>query len=127
MADSILDSIKKLLQISPDYTVFDADIVMHINSVFSGLYQIGASPLTPFAISDATATWSDFLADVTQAALVKSYVYLKVRLLFDPPASSYAITAFQSQIAEMEWRLNNMELAFNPTAYDPPVVDTQVV
>lgn len=104
--ESILTSIKKLLGIEADYYDFDADLIMHINSVFMILTQIGVGPSEGFIIEDKTATWTDFLSDtelVTLAA-VKSYIHLKVRLLFDMPSSSVA-EQINKQIAELEWRL----------------------
>ena len=106
MSDSILTSIKKLLGITEEYTHFDADVLMHINMAFMVLYQLGVGPSTPFSIEDASATWSDFLGDSTDLAGVKTYIYQKVKLVFDPPQSSAAITALKESIAELEWRLN---------------------
>lgn len=104
--ESILISIKKLLQISEDDTAFDADIIMHINSVFMILWQLGIGPSKGFFIEDETAEWSDFIEDGLNLELVKSYVYLKVKLLFDPPTSSFVMESMNRQIAEFEWRLN---------------------
>lgn len=106
MSDSILTSIKKLLGITEEYTHFDADVLMHINMAFMVLYQLGVGPSTPFSIEDASATWSDFLGDSIDLAGVKTYIYQKVKLVFDPPQSSAAITALKESIAELEWRLN---------------------
>lgn len=106
MSDSILTSIKKLLGITEEYTHFDADVLMHINMAFMVLYQLGVGPSTPFSISDKSAIWSDFLGDSTDLAGVKTYIYQKVKLVFDPPQSSAAITALKESIAELEWRLN---------------------
>lgn len=106
MSDSILVSIKKLLGITEEYDYFDADIIMHINMAFMVLYQLGVGPKTPFTIEDASATWSDFMGDSTDLAGVKTYVFLKVKLVFDPPQSSVAMEAIKQNIAELEWRLN---------------------
>lgn len=106
MSDSILVSIKKLLGITEEYDYFDADIIMHINMAFMVLYQLGVGPKTPFTIEDASATWSDFMGDSTDLAGVKTYVLLKVKLVFDPPQSSAAMEAIKQNIAELEWRLN---------------------
>lgn len=106
MSDSILVSIKKLLGITEEYDYFDADIIMHINMAFMVLYQLGVGPKTPFTIEDASATWSDFMGDSTDLAGVKTYVFLKVKLVFDPPQSSAAMEAIKQSIAELEWRLN---------------------
>lgn len=104
--ESILTSIKKLLGISEDDTAFDTDIIMHINSVFMILWQLGVGPSKGFIIEDETAEWSDFIEDGLNLELVKSYVYLKVKLLFDPPTSSFVMESMNRQIAEFEWRLN---------------------
>lgn len=104
--DSILTSIKKLLGIAEDYTNFDTDIIIHINSVFSILTQLGVGPSEGFSISDANDIWSDFINDSTKIELVKTYIYLKVRLIFDPPQSSSVIDAMNRTISELEWRLN---------------------
>lgn len=104
--DSILGSIKKLLGITEVYDVFDKDLVMHINSVFFVLTQLGVGPTEGFTIQDETAVWDDFIPCGANLEAVKSYVYLKVRLLFDPPQSSALTEAINRQISEFEWRLN---------------------
>lgn len=104
--ESILTSIKKLLGIEEEYTQFDNDIIMHINSVFLNLTQLGVGPAEGFLIEDDTATWEDFIGDSNQLQAVKSYMYLKVKLLFDPPLSSSVIESMNRMIAELEWRLN---------------------
>lgn len=104
MQESILTSIKKLLGITEEYTHFDADIIMHINSVFMILMQLGIGPTDGFSISDDSAVWSDFLSDVTWFESVKSYVYLKVKLIFDPPQSGTVIGSMEKLITEFEWR-----------------------
>ena len=116
-ATSILDSIKKLLGLESSYTAFDTDIIMHINSVFSLLHQIGASPLEGVTIEDNTAVWEMYLGDRKNLNFVKTYMYLKVRLWFDPPATSFALTNMQDQVKELEWRLSITEIKFNPYAY----------
>lgn len=108
MGDSILLTIKKLLGIGDDYEYFDEDIIIHINSVLMILNQLGIGPVTGFSISDESATWSDFVDNLSMLEAVRSYVYIKVRLLFDPPTSSFTITALENQIKELEWRLNVM-------------------
>lgn len=106
ISESILTSVKKLLGIDENYTHFDADIIMHINSVFSILTQMGVGPANGFSISGKDDTWSAFITDKPNIfSLVKSYVYMKVRLLFDPPLSSAAIESINRQISEFEWRL----------------------
>ena len=104
--ESILTSIKKLLGIAEDYEHFDNDIIIHINSVFSILTQIGVGSDTGFSISDKTATWNDFISDGTNLEMAKTYVYLKVKLLFDPPLNSSVTNSIEKTISELEWRLN---------------------
>lgn len=106
MTNSILTSTKKNLGINADYEAFDQDILMHINSVLVTLNQLGIGPELGFYIADADAEWSDFLGDDMRLNSVKTYVYLRVRLLFDPPTTSYLITALREQFQEIEWRLN---------------------
>ena len=103
--ESILTSIKKLLGIEEDYVHFDADIIMHINSVLSILTQLGVGPSEGYSIKDANATWDDFITNPAKLELVKSYVYLKVRLMFDPPSSSSAIESMKQLISELEFRI----------------------
>ena len=105
--DSILTSVKKMVGVSPDCDQFDLDIIMHINSVFLILNQLGVGPSKPFIIYDDRDLWEDFLADHdVELEIVKSYMYAKVRLLFDPPASSVHMECMKQLISEMEWRLN---------------------
>lgn len=104
--DSILTSVKKLLGIVDEYKHFDNDIIMHINSALFTLKQLGVGPSEGFTITDKDAAWTDFIKDVTEVEAVKSYVYLKVKLVFDPPASSAVMEAIKNQISEYEWRLN---------------------
>lgn len=103
--ESILTSIKKMLGIVEEYTHFDQDLIIHINSVLMILTQMGVGPSTGFSISDETATWEDFLGTDTRFESVKSYIYLKVRLLFDPPQSSALIESTNKLVSELEWRL----------------------
>jgi len=103
--ESILTSVKKLLGIEESYTHFDPDLVMHINSALSILAQMGVGPSEGFVITGAAETWLDFTGSEKLFQLVKSYVHLKVKLLFDPPLSSAAIESINRQIAEFEWRL----------------------
>ena len=106
--ESILTSIKKMLGIDEEYTHFDADVIMHINSVLMILTQLGVGPEEGFVIEDDTSTWVDFIPEANAAQLhaVKSYIYMKVKLIFDPPLSSAVIESMNRQIAEFEWRLN---------------------
>jgi hypothetical protein len=106
MEQSILISTKKILGIDKDYITFDLDIITHINTAFSTLTQLGVGPPQGFMIEDETALWTEFIGDDFQYNSVKSYVFLRVRLLFDPPTTSYLIAAYNDQIKELEWRLN---------------------
>ena len=103
--ESILTSIKKLLGMAEDYTHFDDDVIMHINSVLMILTQMGIGPSEGFSIEGAEEYWTDFVPAPIRINLVKSYVYLKVKLLFDPPLSGIVIESMNRQIAEYEWRL----------------------
>ncbi|HAQ02994.1 MAG: Structural protein [Candidatus Moranbacteria bacterium GW2011_GWF1_36_4] len=102
---SILDTIKKMLGVETDVDVFDTDIIVHINSALMTLNQLGVGPADSFFISDNTAEWDDFFGTVTELELVKSYIYLKVKMLFDTPTSSTVVEAMTRQITEFEWRL----------------------
>lgn len=106
--ESILTSIKKMLGIEESYTHFDADVIMHINSVLMILNQLGVGPADGLVIEDDTTTWVDFVPNENPVQLeaIKSYIYLKVKLIFDPPLSSSVIDSYNRQIAEFEWRLN---------------------
>jgi hypothetical protein len=106
ISDSILINVKKMLGIDASYTAFDQDIIIHTNTALSVLTQLGIGLSTGFQIEDDVATWTDFLGTDKNLNTVKSYVYLRVRLLFDPPTTSYLITALNEQIREFEWRLN---------------------
>lgn len=106
MTDSILTSIKKLLGITEEYTHFDADIIMHINSVFMVLSQLGVGPDNGFRIEDESATWDQYITENDNLDAVKSYIHLKVKLLFDPPLSGAVMEVTKQMINELEWRLN---------------------
>lgn len=106
MDDSILNTIKKQLGITEDYTVFDSDLIMHINSVFLTLSQLGVGPDEGFFIEGKTDSWADYIDEGVLLNSIKTYVYLKVKLLFDPPGSSYAVDAINNIIKELEWRIN---------------------
>ena len=106
METSILTSIKKMLGVAEDYTEFDEDIITHINSVFLNLTQLGVGPEEGFMIEDDTAVWEDFIDDSIQLQAVQTYMYLKVKLLFDPPLSSSVTESFTRMIAELDLRLN---------------------
>lgn len=104
--ESILTSIKKMLGIEEGYEHFDTDIMIHINSTLMVLRQLGVGPADGFRITGSSETWDDYLGDNTHMDGVKTYVYWKVRLMFDPPTSSAHMEAMKNGIAEFEWRLN---------------------
>lgn len=120
---SILTDTKKILGIDASYTAFDTDIVLHINSVFSTLNQLGLGPAEGFEIADSSADWDDFTGGDIRLNSVKSYVYLRVRLLFDPPTTSFLIASLQKQLEEIEWRLNTQR---EHTAWVDPDPDVLV-
>ena len=103
--ESILTSVKNQLGIMEDYDCFDAALIMHINSVFLVLTQLGVGPSEGFFIEDDSSVWTDFIKG-NQLEMVKSYMFLKVKLLFDPPANSTLLDATNRMISEFEWRLN---------------------
>lgn len=117
-SQSILNSTKKVLGFPEDDDSFDVDILMHINTVFSVLYQIGAAPAEGFAIDDASATWEDYIDSKPQIVMVKSYMALKVRSFVDPPSTSFGLAALDAQIKEFETRLSYTEILFTPGVYD---------
>ena len=105
--ESILTSIKKLLGITEECTDFDKDIIIDINSVLMILTQLGIGPPEGFTIIDSTATWSEFVSNIKQLAAVKTFVHLKVRLIFDPPMSTAVLESMKEIVKETEWRLTN--------------------
>lgn len=123
MSDSILLSVKKTLGLEEDYTAFDQDVMMHINSVFSTLNQLGVGPVDGFMIDDATSNWADFLGGDLNLNNVKTYIYLRVRLLFDPPTMAYLVTSLAEQVKELEWRLNTHREALDWVSPNPPIDD----
>ncbi len=114
MQDSILLSIKKMLGIEPEYTHFDPDIIAAINSILMVLTQVGVGPSNGFYISDEHASWTDLTGLRVDLEAVKTYVYLRVKIIFDPPTSSFVLNAMQETMRELEWRLN--------INADPPVI-----
>ena len=126
MSDSILISTKKILGIDQDYTAFDHDITTHINTVFMSLNQIGIGPVEGFMINDTDDTWDSFIGSDLNLNAVKTYVYLRVRLLFDPPTTSYLIAAFEKQVQELEWRLNTHREETDWVDPDPDTIDAEV-
>lgn len=113
MIDSILESTKKALDVPLDYDVFDNNIIMHINSVFSTLTQIGIGPADGFEIEDSAATWTSFIGTNVRYNSVKSYMYLRVKMLFDPPGTSFLLEAIKAQIEEYEVRLSYLRESGN--------------
>lgn len=115
MEESILLSVKALLGPDADYDVFDQDIVVFINSAIATLTQLGIGPSEGFEITGEEETWEDFLGgDMRRINSVKTYIFMKVRLAFDPPASSYVLSAYEDSCKEFEWRLN---VAVDPGTY----------
>lgn len=104
--DSVLESVKKLLGADPDYGVFDPDIIMCINSAFGTLHQLGVGPVGGFRIDGPEDLWSTYTTNGDFIDEVKTYVYMRVKLMFDPPSSSFVLDSFKEQIKELEWRLN---------------------
>lgn len=129
--ESILTSIKKMLGITEEYDHFDADLIMHINSVFMILTQLGVGPSEGFRIEDELATWSDIIPADKNFEIIKSYMHLKVKMLFDPPLSSVVLGSMERMISEFEWRINVLaeQMAYDPPkpiVPDKPVEDTKV-
>lgn len=122
MNESILQSVKKTLNLAADYDAFDQDVVMHINSVFSTLNQLGVGPTLGFMIEDEGKTWEEFLGNDPRLNHIKTYVYLRVRLLFDPPTTGFHTQAMQEQIKELEWRLNAQREDTQWVDPTPPIV-----
>lgn len=116
MDENILDSIKILLGIQTTDFNFDQEIVMHINSVFMILHQLGVGPTTAFKITSNSEDWDDFLTTSVDLGAVKSYIFLKVRLLFDPPQNSFLVDSIEKQITELEWRLQVQSEPYTLTA-----------
>lgn len=106
MAESIINTIKKMLGITVADTAFDADIMVFINSAMMTLNQLGVGPEGVYSVDSVDDSWSDFLIDPSAYPAVKTFIYLTVRLAFDPPTNSYVTTSFERQIAEITWRLN---------------------
>lgn len=107
--ESILTSIKKLLGPAETYDYFDPDIIIHINSVFADLALLGVGPSEGFSIEDNSSTWDEFFGDFPQPTLlnnVKTYMYLKVKLVFDPPSNSSVLKSYEEMIKKLEWKLN---------------------
>lgn len=106
MTKSILDTIKKLLGMTPGYTAYDEDVIVAINTVFNTLYQLGVGPENPFSIEDKNTTWDMYTEDRKTIEMVKTYIFLKVKLIFDPPLNSSVLESYKQMASEYEWRLN---------------------
>lgn len=117
MEDSILKTIKEILGVSDDYDVFDLTIIIHINSVFSILSQLGVGPAESFYIEDESTTWDEFFSE-SDLNLIRSYIYLKVKMLFDPPTTSFLLDAMNKQISEFESRIS-IQREWNLDPVDP--------
>ena len=107
MNDSILNTIKQMLGVTEEQTDFDLDIIIHINTVFNILHQLGVFDKAneSFEIEGSKEKWSDYLSDISKFQMVKTFVYLKVKLLFDPPLNSTVISSYERMISELEFRL----------------------
>lgn len=103
---SILNDVKKMLGIDPSHTEFDSDILIHINTTLSILHQLGIESSEPLEIIDTSTTWKELIGSNKNLNDVKTYIYLKVRLMFDPPINSAVTEVMNKQISELEWRLN---------------------
>lgn len=124
MEQGILTSTKKILGLAAEYTAFDQDVITHINSAFAILHGLGVGPEDGFMIEDDCSEWTDFMSEIYTLNMIRSYVYLKVRLLFDPPTTSYLIEAANNQAKEFEWRIStNREWALDP---NDPILEEEV-
>jgi hypothetical protein len=126
---SILDSVKKVLGFDAEYTAFDLDIIMHINSAFGSLQQLGASNDSGFVISDNTTLWTSYILDLRLLGLIQQYIYHSVRLAFDPPNTSFGLDAIQNQIAQLGWRINVAAEEIQPPTdpFDPDGIIMPVI
>lgn len=106
MNESIFNSIKSLLGPDDSYNVFDPDILIHINTAISVLTQLGVGPSAGFVVTGPNEKWSDFIGDDKTLNMVKTYIYMKVKMAFDPPANSSVLSAYQEACKEYEWRMN---------------------
>lgn len=123
--DSILKTIKQMLMLGPAEDAFDTDLIIHINSVFATLLQLGIGPDLGFRITGEDEKWTEFLDGEDHIDSVKTYTYIKVKLVFDPPPTSFAITSFQEMAREIEWRINvHREEREHPWVQPLPVSST---
>lgn len=107
MDDSILATIKKMLGLEADYTPFDTDVKVFLNSAMMTLQQLGVGPEEGFAVTDYTQKWSDFIPSGNLIEAVKTYLYLSVKMAFDPPNNSFVMDAMRQQKEELEWRMRD--------------------
>lgn len=114
MVESILNTIKKMLGIPTDDTAFDSEIIVHINSAFMALNQLGVGPVDPFYISDNTIEWTSFTTDINKYEAIKTYIYQCVRINFDPPGTSFHLEALNRSKQELEFRLS-VQVPIPPT------------
>lgn len=126
MTDSILDSVKAALGLAPTYDAFDQELIMHINSEFGTLQQLGAGPITGFAIADSTSVWSDWSPDMLLLSFVRSYMAVAIKIIFDPPQNGATMMALEKMREEWIFRINLAAEAINPPS-DPIPVDTSVL
>lgn len=112
MEQSILITIKKMLGITADYTAFDTDIIVFINSAMMTLQQLGVGPLNGFTVTGSDDSWSDFIPADVMLEGVKNYIYLSVKTMFDPPANSFVMEAMKQKMEELEWRLRDQAELF---------------
>lgn len=118
LTKSILSTVKKMLGISEDHHAFDLDVIMDINACFLTLNQLGIGPRLPYRIEGSTEVWTDFLGDQDPfLAAVQTYIYMRVRLMFDPPSNSFLVDSMQKQIQELEWRFTVQPKDDNEVSY----------
>lgn len=127
MEPSILNSVKKMLGLSPEYAAFNPELIMFINAAFVNLSELGVGPATAISIEDDLATWESTGLVANAAALARIFIYLKVRMLFDPPATSFLIDAIEKQINEQEWRLREFHDETAEATYLAQTAESEVV
>lgn len=120
MTDSVLVTIKKMLGLDESYNAFDTDIIVFINSVIMTLHQLGVTDKQGVTITGPTETWADVLPSDKLVEGAKSYIYLKVKLLFDPPSNSFVLNSYEKQIEELEYRMKEQMEAYPGSVTDDP-------
>lgn len=126
LEDSILKSIKKLLGLHADDTSFDTDVLIYINSAFATLKELGVNNGELVVVEDADKAWSSTTISDEALPMVKTYIYLKARLIFDPPGTSFAIAALEKIMEEQEWRLREFHDDTVSTTYPPDPIEEVV-